>query len=336
MLFQRQQRELSFIFENWEFLNGYPIRASLSASTLHFSLCSDASDMGNCVYEIVNDQNVVLHKRIFSSVEAKSSSTHRELLAFHDFYLSDLAKLYENANIVHYTDSHNCEIILSIGSRNVTLQPLVLDIFLAWKRLKIKVDVIYLSRDNPIIQFADEETKNFDIHDYGLDFDSFYVISTFFGPFDVDCFASKSNHKCLDYFSKFKDPAAKGVNFFAQRLPPTNLFLFPPVHLIIPTILHLKSFGSRGCLITPLWRSSAFWTFLCADGVHFNSFIRKVYSFYPVFVAGDYIRNNVFRGVQKFKTLALFVDFQEIESIFQPQIDPSFCIFDGCQKCIYK
>ena len=122
------KRELSFIFQNWEFLNGYPIRASLSGPTLHFSLCSDASDMGNCVYEIVNDQNVVLHKRIFSSVEAKSSSTHRELLAFHDFYLSDLAKLYENANIVHYTDSHNCEIILSIGSRNVTLQPLVLDI----------------------------------------------------------------------------------------------------------------------------------------------------------------------------------------------------------------
>ena len=328
------KRELNYLFLHFEVLNGFPIRASLSASPIQFKFASDASDIGNCVYEIACAENNVLHKRMFTLSEAKSSSTRRELLAFHDFYLSDLAAQYSDSNIVHYTDNKNCEIILEVGSRNVTLQPLVLDIFLAWKRRNLKVDVIYLPREDPIIMFADLETKNFDIHDFGLDFDNFLVLTSLFGSFDIDCFASKSNHKCLYYFSKFKDSQALGINFFAQVLPDANLYIFPPVHLIIPTIFHLQRFSSKGCLIVPLWRSSSFWTFLCADGVHFNSFICKVYSFSPSFVAGDFIRNNVFRGVQKFKTLALAVDFTEIHDLFQPQIIPNFCLFDGCKKCI--
>ena len=325
------KRELSFLFQNWELLNGFPIRASLSASPLHLKFASDASDIGNCVYEIVETNNIVRHKRLFSVKEAKSSSTHRELLAFHDFYLSNLAVDYKDCNIVHYTDNMNCEIILTIGSRNVTLQPLVLDVFLAWKRLNIKVEVIYLPREDPIIMFADLETKNFDIHDYGLDFDSFFVLSSIFGPFEVDCFASKSNHKCVDYFSKFKDSQAKGINFFAQPLQRKNLYLFPPVHLIIPTLMHLLKFEARGCLIATLWHSSIFWTYLCADGMNFISF---VCNFSPHFVAGEFIRNSVFRGSKQFKTLAIYVDFAEIENLFQPQIVPKFCIFNGCSRCM--
>ena len=334
VLSEAAKNELSYLFQNWELLNGFPVRASLSASSLYVRIVSDASDVGNCVYEVGDTENSILHKRLFSVAEAKSSSTHRELLAFHDFYLSTKAAVYANSNIVHYTDNKNCEIILSVGSRNVTLQPLVLDIFLAWKRLNIKVEVVYLSRNDPLIDFADQETKNFDIHDFGLDFTSFMVLSECYGPFDIDCFASKSNNKCARYFSKFQDEKAAGVNFFAQRLEREKLFLFPPVHLIIPTILHMRKWQAKGCLITPLWQSSAFWTFLCADGKHFNCFVRKVYSFCPYFVAGEYIRNNVFKGVKKFRTLALWVDFENVSDIFQPQIHPKFCIFDGCSKCI--
>ena len=333
VLTEAAKKELSYLFQNWELLNGFPIRASLSASPLHFRLVSDASDIGNCVYEVKENENTVLHKRLFSVREAKSSSTHRELLAFHDFYLSDKAKAFANSNVIHFTDNANCEIILSIGSRNVTLQPLVLDIFLAWKRLNMKVEVMFLPREDPLIDFADQETKNFDIHDFGLDFTSFMILSECFGPFTLDCFASRSNNKCARYFSKFKDPKASGINFFSQCLSRENLFLFPPVHLIIPTILHLRKWKAKGCLVTPLWRSSIFWTFLCADGVHFNSFVKKVYSFCPYFVAGEFIRNNVFKGVKKFRTLAIWVDFLDVLDIFQPQLLPNFCIYDGCSKC---
>ena len=88
----------------------------------------------------------------------------------------------------------------------------------------------------------------------------------------------------------------------------------------------MRKFGSTGCLVTPLWRSAVFWTFLYADGVHFHSYVRKVFSFCPNFVTGEYIRNTVFKGVQKFKTLALRVDFENVE--------PAFCIYDGCRHCL--
>ena len=75
----------------------------------------------------------------------------------------------------------------------LSLQPLGLDIFLAWKSLNVIVSVIYLPRSDPRIEFADFHSRNFDLHDYSLDFDNFLFVSSIFGPLDVDCFASDSN-----------------------------------------------------------------------------------------------------------------------------------------------
>ena len=141
----------------------------MSTEVIDFKFSSDASDLGYCVYEVCSN-NIVLLKKVFSPAEAKFSSTHRELIAFHQFYLSEQAKILQGKNVVHYTDNANCEVILSVGSRNVNLQPLVLDIFLIWKSLNIKVKVIHLSRNDPIIQFADVESKNSDLHDYSIIF----------------------------------------------------------------------------------------------------------------------------------------------------------------------
>ena len=66
VLTEAAKKGLSYLFQNWELLNGFPIRASLSASPLHFRLVSDPSDIGNCVYEVKEHENTVLHKRLFS------------------------------------------------------------------------------------------------------------------------------------------------------------------------------------------------------------------------------------------------------------------------------
>ena len=83
-LSESAKTELLFLFENLESLNGFPIRASKSAIKLDFSFCSDASDIGFCVY-CINSNNDILLKRVFSEDEARKSSTFRELLAFHSF-----------------------------------------------------------------------------------------------------------------------------------------------------------------------------------------------------------------------------------------------------------
>ena len=325
------KQELSYLLENFWNLNGHPMRPSLSTSCIDVKISSDASDKGFCVYEVC-DGNDILLKRPFTDFESNLSSTHRELLAFYDFYTSDKALVFKNSNVVHYTDNANCETILSVGSRNVILQPLVLEIFLAWKSLNIKVDVVHLKRNDPIIEFADFESRNFDLHDFSLDFDSFYLISSLFGEFEIDCFASSSNKKCVQYYSKFKDSSSSGTNFFAQKLAKVNLFVFPPIHLIIPTLYHLQKFKSFGCLIVPKWISSYFWSFICNDGRHFNKFVKCYFLFSPCFVAGEHVINDTFRGVKNFDTLAIAFDFS-VQNAFQSNCDSRFCILKGCPMC---
>lgn len=324
-------KELDFLANNFRTLNGHPLRPSLSQLRVEVKVSSDASDIGFCVYEL-NDSKDILQKKVFSEVDARKSSTFRELKAFHSFYTSDDAQRFKNKNIVHYTDNMNCETILTIGSRNENLQQMVLDIFIAWKDLNIKVDVKYLSRNDPIIEFADAESRNFDLHDFSIDFESFSLISNMFGEFEVDCFASHVNKKCIRYYSKFFEPLAEGVNFFAQRLPFCNLLVFPPTHLVIPTLYHLQVFNSYGCLIIPKWTSNVFWTFICNDGRHFNNFVKSVFIFSPNYISGEHIKSTMFCGVKKFHTLALKFDFN-VSNAFSSKIHAKFCVLGGCDLC---
>ena len=327
------KKEFNTLLENFVFYNGFPMRPFLSTNVIDVKLASDASDLGLCVYEIL-DHNSVLLKRTFSHYESNLSSTHRELLAFYDFYTSKKAECFKNSNIVHYTDNKNCETILTVGSRNFTLQPLVLDIFLSWKALNVKVTVIYVSRDDPIIQYADYESRTFDLHDYSMDFDNFLMITNIFGVFELDCFASSSNKKCCRFYSKFFEKEAEAVNFFAQRIPFCNLFVFPPVHLIIPTLYHLQKFKSFGCLIVPMWMSSYFWTFICNDGKHLNNFVKFVFVFSPRYVSGEHVKSDMFRGVKRFNSLALKFDFN-ISNAFLSNCKPEFCVQQGCSGCLF-
>ena len=336
------RRELTYLLKNLRILNGFCIRPSLSLHKVDLSLASDSSDRGTCVYHVI-DSNEILHKRIFSVEEARESSTHRELIAFHDFYLSSKAVRFANSNIIHYTDNVNVSHILTIGSRNPGLQPMVVDIVLAWKKLNMKVFVEHLPRINPIIQYADFHSKNFDLHDYSLDVDNFLYISQLFGNFEIDCFASFNNSKCLRYYSKFSwrwcprrekliEDESEGTNFFAQSLPQVNLWVFPPIHLVIPTLFHLEKFAAFGVFIVPMWKASHYWPYLCEDGVHFNNFVQNCLIFSPRYISGEHIHNSVFQGVKKFDTLALKFDFQR-RNLFFSNIQKEFCSLGGCHKC---
>lgn len=324
-------KEFSFLLDNFDIFNGHPLRPSLSQTQIDVRVGSDASDIGFCVYELCKG-NIVLSKRVFNEVEARKSSTVRELTAFHDFYLSDSVKQFRNMSIVHYTDNKNCETILTVGSRNVNLQQMVLDIFIAWKHLNLIVTVVYLSRNDPIIEYADFESRNFDLHDFSIDFDSFCLISSIYGEFELDCFASQLNKKCCKYYSKFADVDSSGVNFFAQSIPMCNLLVFPPIHLIIPALYHLQKFKSFGCFILPKWISSYFWTFICDDGRHFNKFIKSIFVFSPKYVSGSHVLSTMFQGCKKFDTLALKFDFN-VSNAFSSQKHSKFCILGGCVEC---
>ena len=244
---------------------------------------------------------------------------------------------FQGLNVVHFTDSYNVSQILTVGARNVSLQSLVLDIFLAWKVNEIKVVVEFIPRSDPRIVFADKGSRDFDLQDFSLDFDTFLFLSSNYGPFDIDCFASASNKKCVLYVSRDFDEKACSVDFFKTSfVRDFNLFVFPPPFLIVPTLWHLCLNQARGVLIVPLWTSSHFCNFLCDDGKHFNSFVKHFEILSPDFVCNSYIRNNLFRGPQKFKTLAIVFDFVHISKVnmLVSNICSSFCVLGGCVKCV--
>ena len=328
--------ELLYLYNHWSNLNGFPMRASKSAIQINSSVCSDASDIGNFVSEI-SDSNVVLHKRQFSCFESKLSSTHRELLALKDFYLSEKALIYKGQNIVHYTDSHNVSVICLIGARNPSLQSIVLEIFLRWRELEMKVLVTHIPRSDPRIIFADKGSREFDLQDFSLDFDSFLTVNSF-GPFQIDCFASVWNKKCEFYFSKFHEPTALGTDFFVQILPENvNLYVFPPPALIVPVIFHLFKYKAVGTLIVPMWKCSYFWNILADDGKHFNHFVTNFIVLNPEFICNPSIRSTTFKGFQKFDSLALKFDFRFCAQlkIVRSKVSLSNCVYRGCIKCSF-
>ena len=144
-----------------------------------------------------------------------------------------------------------------------------------------------------------------------------------------------NNKKCEVYFSKLCDPLAAGINFFAQNVSGKNLWVFPPVHLIVPTVLHLWANQATGTLVVPAWFSAHFWNHICDDGKHFNSFVVDYYKFKPVYQSGECVRGSVFSGVQKFFTLAIKFDFRWMSrsSALKSQVGQRFCFFGGCNRC---
>ena len=52
--------ELIYLFDNLDSMNGFALRASKSLTKLNFSVCSDASDLGFCVYCINGNNDILL------------------------------------------------------------------------------------------------------------------------------------------------------------------------------------------------------------------------------------------------------------------------------------
>ena len=125
--------ELTFFKENWDSLNGCPIKTDksrISVTGEKIEVASDASNVGGFVYEV--SCGAFAYKRPFTPEEAEDSSTSRELSVFEDFYNIHGENLKGKA-VVHYTDAHNVALMLQIGSRTMKLHERVVRLYLFLK-----------------------------------------------------------------------------------------------------------------------------------------------------------------------------------------------------------
>ena len=68
--------------------------------------------------------------------------------------------------------------------------------------------------------------------------------------------------KLPTFFSRFWNPGASGIDFFAQELSSENCLVVPPVSLVARVIHYLSLQKAMATLVVPLWPSSSFWPLL--------------------------------------------------------------------------
>jgi hypothetical protein len=357
--------ELEWWKENLEKVSKYPISEASSTTPVNYETASDASGVGSFCY-LLGNSRVTLASRAFTEVERNQSSTWRELSAFHETWTRpEVLRRFAGCRIAHYTDSQAMASIISKGSRNVRLQPLVVEAVLALRGAGIVMEAVWMSRESGVIEYADRGSRDFHPDDISLDFDSMAEIYSSFGTFDIDTFATDSNKKAVQFFSRLDVPGSSGTNFFHQRWEICFLvFLILTVMVAASTpetrtsaSLHracslVRCTTSRGegkfanfsegkklncciprckvsaVLVTPVWAGSSFFSTFWPDGTHAADFVFKMEFVNPCFECGPLVTGNSMRGVKSYRTAVLLVDFTK-----PPRKTKMFCLSGGCREC---
>lgn len=325
--------ELEWWRSNLENVSEYPIPQGKSTEVFSFEVASDASGVGNFSY-LLGQRKEVLAGRPFTEEEMKKSSTWRELSTFEDTWTNEVnLERFQGSNIAHYTDSQAMSAIISKGSKNPELQPLVMRAVLALRKFHIRVEAVWRSREEGIIKWADVGSREYYKDDIELDFGTMSLIYRVFGDFDVDTFACRRTSKGKVFFSLRDSPYSAGVDFFHQELNPAlTYFCFPPTKLLRDAVLHFKKYKVSAVMVVQVWPTSSFFSVFWPDGIHLEVWVSKVLLVQPEFICGPGVTENVLRGRKKFSTAVLKVDFRGESSVREGSWR-DFCLNGGCGSC---
>ena len=267
---------------------------------------SDAS--AHACGAILNLDEKIFHTN-WSDEEKLKSSTWRELkallLALQTFELS-----IKGRSIAWFTDNQNVVSIVSKGSKKPELHDMSLQLFKICLNSQINLDIKWVPRE--CNSDADSISQILDYDDYTINDTVFMQLDALWGPHTVDRFACFYNAKVQRFNSRFYQTGAEAVDAFSQNWAFNNNWLFPPTILVIRVIRHLRACAAHGTLIVPIWKSAVFWTVLCEDGVHWNSWVHdwQVLSSERNLIIKGKANNSIFtRKHLNFEMVALRISF---------------------------
>ena len=130
--------------------------------------------------------------KLWDSSEASKSSTWRELAAI-DFAIEGFSSLLESSHVKWYTDNQAAEKIVDVGSMKPHLHKLVIKIFGACLKSKIKLEIQWIPRSEN--ERADFISRLIDLDDYQLTRSFFATLEGVWGPYSVDCMVTLYNTK---------------------------------------------------------------------------------------------------------------------------------------------
>ena len=172
----------------------------------------------------MQDDMPICH-RLFSKQEKTFISTHRELLAI-EFSIEAFGPLLRDSSIKWYTDNLPTVRIVEVGSMNMSLHRLAVNIFDSCVNNNIHLAIEWIPRT--MNQKADMISKLVDTDDWQILSDFFILIDRLWGPHTVDCFATYYNKKINRFFSRYWNPGTFGVDAFFQSWKNENCLLVPP------------------------------------------------------------------------------------------------------------
>ena len=254
--------ELEFWNDNIRILDGKPWQDARKCTRVIYS---DASNTGYGGY-VVNEGSNICHGQ-WTPKEMLESSTWRELEAVRRMLVS-LEEVLVGHKVKWFTDNQNVARIAEVGSTRGNLQDLALGINQVCIKRDIELDLEWIPREEN--QEADRISRIVDWNDWGIKQDVMQWLESKWCKFTFDRFATDYNTKCSSFNSRFFVPGSAGVDAFAQDWTGDFNLLVPPPHLILQTWHYLKLQQEQGVLILPVWRSAAYWPFICPDGVHLN------------------------------------------------------------------
>ena len=191
----------------------------------HELVVSDASERVAFVYE-ANKWKIV-EEFVLEEGERALSSGHRELKAVVKTIERHADFLAQGARKIYWaTDSKNVCAFLERGSKKADIQKDVIDIKLAERSMGIEIEPIWLPRESQQIDMADIGSKlSISTDEWSIDRKTYNTATNYLGlrP-TVDAMATDRNKMCSKFFSAIPQQGSSGINFFAQKLSPREIY----------------------------------------------------------------------------------------------------------------
>ena len=336
MKVSKVESELIFWQDNIRELNGLNFAQSfpIISSSFNDLLCGDASATGYYICSMAGGQETV-HSRPFSDWEVLQSSTWRESKLVEETYAGKHAEKLAGRTIHHWTDNYGVSRIFSIGSSNIELQQMAVEVYKRCRHLNITLQVEWHRRTEEFMQIADKGSRGpWRQHEnFTVDWDTACKIIGR-SP-DVDCFADHSNKLCVRYYSLNFEIEAEGQDFFAQYLNRyTVYYVHPHPNKLLEVLKHLWQARAKGIVMMHLWRIAIYPCIVQQD--HLPCVATRPDWCQPDFKPGPGLYIPAFSGRKHFWSVIFdvnFNNFHSFEAALSPLFAKSHCVLGGCIHC---
>ena len=222
--------------------------------------------------------------------------------------LSAGGRLFGQRVLIH-TDNQGVFYILNkAGSRSELVHKVCVEIFQFCLAHSIELIATWVPREQNAL--ADTLSKEVQSCDWQLNRREFASLSHAWGPFDVDLFASHTNHLVPNYYSFYHTPTTSGVNAFAFAWG-RRCWCNPPFAIVARVLQHAEACQARMCMILPFWPQHRWWPLLLASARVFAPFVHgcTLLTRAPDLFLGAAFGNTRACHLPAWETLALLLDF---------------------------